>query len=427
MDLPFSGNTMDAAVRGLRLAARSSAADSRRFGFWKRLGAVTVIALLTVGASAETVDQLLQRGAALQQRGDSDGAIAAFRAAVSSEPRRLDAVMQLSILYLRTGQIQEAVASLQRAKELAPQHPGVAYFLGLAYSQADRCGEAREELDLILRQQPSNVQALHLSGDCLLRQGLLEEGIGALERVLQASPDVRQALYTLGSAYLKVGNVQAARELVRTRMEGDETPEALLIKGSLHLAEKRYGVALALLERARSANPQLPMANSQIGVALLYEGRRALAAEAFRVELAINPRDFNSNAFLGWLLEQEGDSERAIELLQAAHGLQESDAGVKYLLAQSHATQRNWQEVATLLEDVTEAQPEFTPAHVMLARAYAKLKRTDLFRREQGIIRRLNEEQQERDLSGVDQLYDGKVLALPSKGPDRRSPAQPRK
>ncbi|MDE0104413.1 MAG: tetratricopeptide repeat protein, partial [Bryobacterales bacterium] len=251
-----------------------------------------------------------------------------------------------------------------------------------------------------------------------------------LSTVAQTSPDpfnIESPWYTLGSAYLKVGDVQAARDLVRTRMEGDETPEALLIKGSLHLAEKRYGDALTLLERARSANPQLPMASSQIGVALLYEGRREPAAEAFRAELAINSRDFNANAFLGWLLEQDGYSERALELLHAAHGLQESDTGVKYLLAQSHATQRNWQEVATLLEDVTQVHPEFTPAHVMLARAYAKLKRTDLFRRQQGIIRRLNEEQQERDLAGVDQLYDGKVLALPSKGPDRRSPAQPRK
>ena len=188
---------MDAKARGLRLSARNAAADSRRLGFWKGLAAVVVIALPTGGLAAETVDQLLQRGAELQQRGDSDGAIAAFRAAVSSGPLRLDAVMHLAVQYLRTGRIQEAEASLQRAKELAPQHPGVAYFLGLAYSQLDRCAEARDELALILRQQPTNVQALHLSGVCLLRQGLLEEGIGVLERVLQASPDIRQALYTL--------------------------------------------------------------------------------------------------------------------------------------------------------------------------------------------------------------------------------------
>ena len=49
----------------------------------------------------------------------------------------------------------------------------------------------------------------------------------------------------------------------------------------------------------------------------------------------------------------------------------------------------------------------------MLARAYAKLKRTDLFRKQQEIIAELNAQQQERDLQGVDQLYDGRVLSMP--------------
>ena len=156
-----------------------------------------------------------------------------------------------------------------------------------------------------------------------------------------------------------------------------------------------------------------------MGVALLYAGRRERAAAEFRAELAIHPDDFNANAFLGWLLQQDGESARALELLERAYALNESDAGVQYLLAQVHSAQGSWSDAEALLRRVVEAQPDFTPAHVMLARAYAKLKRNDQFRRQQEIIKQLNARQQERDLQGVDQLYDGTVLSMPQ----RRTPA----
>ncbi len=373
------------------------------------------IAALAPAAASQTADDLLRRGAMLQQQGDTDGAIETLQEAASEAPDRLDVLTQLSASYLRAGRPSQAVESLRRAKDLAPRHPGVAYFLGLAHFQSGQPQEAVPELELILEQQPSNSQALHLYGVCLLKLGDLEGGIEALEHALTVNPGIPQAVYTLGSAYIKAGRVDRAKKLVSMRLENDEGPEALLVKGSVHLAEKRYGDALARLERARDANPGLPMVHSQIGVALLYEGRRDRAEREFRAELGINPLDFNANAFLGWLLQQKGESEEAIRLLDAAHDLQESDTGVKYLQAQSHSARGEWEAAAGLLEAVTRAQPEFNPAHVMLARAYAKLKRTGMFRRQQAIIRRLNEQQQERDLRGVDRLYDGTVLALPAK------------
>ncbi len=394
----------------------SAAASSPRRDFrWKQRLAPSLLSLAVVipGAGAQSADELVRQGSALQRQGDARGAIAAFREAAAKAPGRLDVILQLSIAQMRASQPAQAAETLERGKLLAPRHPGVAYFLGLAYLESDRPEEARDELALILEQQPSNIQALHLWGVCMLRLGQMEDGIRALERVAEENPRNRQALYTLGSAYLKAGRIDHAKTLVSKELDGDQSPEALLVKGSLQLSEKRYGDALPLLERARDANPRLATVHSQIGVAYLYEGRRDRAERQFREELAINPRDFNANAFLGWLVQQSGDSEQALSLLRAAEAQQQSDLGVMYLLAQAHSSQGNWGGAAELLEAVTQAQPEFTPAHVMLARAYAKLKRTDLFRRQQQRIKELNAEQQRRDLRGVDRLYDGAVLNLP--------------
>ena len=377
------------------------------------LALVIGAALLLTDARAETADEALARGARLQAAGDLEGAAAAYREAVRLSPNRIDAVTGLSLAYLRQGRPLEAIPGLQKARQAAPQHPGVAYYLGLAYFQSGRFTEARQELEWVLERQPTNHQALHLKGLCLLKLNQLEQGIHALQHVLQADPANRQAAYTLGSAYIRNGQIEQAEALVGRHLADDDRPEALLIKGSLRLASKDYPEALATLQRAGASGEPLPTLHSQIGVALLYEGRRDRAAEEFRAELATNPGDFNANAFLGWLVQQDGDSETAMRLLQTAYDLNEGDTGVQYLLAQVHSSRESWAEAEVLLERVVEAHPAFAPAHVMLARAYAKLKRTDLFRKQQAIIAELNAQQQERDLQDVDQLYDGRVLSMP--------------
>ncbi len=394
---------------------------------WLRRFAPVLFAAAMCGSSAaQTADEALANGVRLQQQGDLERAIAEFRRAVELAPDRIDALSNLSVAYLQSGRPAQALPGLQRARTALPEHAGIAYFLGLAYFQTESYAEARDVLAWVLDGQPGNGQALHLYGLALLKLGDLKAGIRALERVVAADPGNRQAAYTLGSAYIKAGQAELAETLISERLLDDQTPEALLIKGSLQLAKKQSREALALLQRARSGNSDLPMLRSQIGVALLYAGRREGAAAEFRAELAANPSDFNANAFLGWLLQQDGEQARALELLEQAYALNESDAGVQYLLAQAHSAQGAWSEAEALLRRVVEAQPDFTPAHVMLARAYAKLKRRDEFRRHQEIVKRLNARQQERDLRGVDQLYDGTVLSMPRRGaPDSASQPAP--
>lgn len=377
-------------------------------------------------AAAQTADEALANGVRLQQQGDLERAIVEFRRAVELDPDRTDALSNLSVAYLQSGRPAQALPGLQRARAALPEHGGIAYFLGLAYFQTERHAEARDVLAWVLDRQPGNGQALHLYGLCLLKLGDLKDGIRALERVVAADPNNRRAAYTLGSAYIKAGQTELAETLISEHLRNDQTPEALLIKGSLQLAKKQSQEALDLLQRARSGNSDLPMLRSQIGVALLYAGRREGAEEEFRAELAANPGDFNANAFLGWLLQQDGEQQRALELLEHAYALNEADAGVQYLLAQARSAQGAWGDAETLLLRVVAAQPDFTPAHVMLARAYAKLKRSDEFRRQQEIIRQLNARQQERDLRGVDELYDGTVLAMPRRSaPDSASQRAP--
>lgn len=380
-----------------------------------RLAYVLLVALISHAAVAQTAGDALDRAGRLQRAGDLDGAVASYREALRLAPGRIEALSGLGFTYLRQGRLPEAIESLRTAREAAPQHPGIAYYLGLAYFQSGQFAGARGELEWVLQGQPSNHQAMHLYGLCQLKLNEISKGIDVLGRVLQLDPRNRQAAYTLVSVLIRDGQVGRADDLLQSYLAGDLSPETLLIKGSLQLARKEYPEALATLERVLASGRRLATLHSQVGVALLYRGDRERAAREFEAELSMHPEDFNANAFLGWLLQQDGESDRALKLLRTAHALNARDSGVQYLLAQVQSSRGSWREARTLLEQVVMSHPAFTPAHVLLARAYAKLKLTDLFREQQAIIARLNASQQERDLQGVDQLYDGRVLAMPKK------------
>jgi protein O-GlcNAc transferase len=69
-------------------------------------------------------------GHCLMRLGDRDGAIAAFRSAVSCKPDYADAHLNLGDLLLRTGQSAEALAHLRDAAQLDPRDPRAKKLLG---------------------------------------------------------------------------------------------------------------------------------------------------------------------------------------------------------------------------------------------------------------------------------------------------------
>ena len=384
-----------------------------------------LFALVLLGAlpsaSAETAAEVFARGVQLQQQGDLEGARKAYEKALELAPGRIDIISNLALVYLNLGQPEKAIPGLEKARAAAPQHAALPFFLGLAYFQADRPSGAEKVLAGVVTSQPANTKARHLYGLCLLKLNKLDIGIAELEKVITADRSNRSAAYTLGSAYIKAGRIDQADRLIDQILSADESPQARLISGSVQLAKKDYQGALETLRQAEKGNARLPTLHSQLGVALLHVGYSDRARAEFEAELAISPADYNANAFLGWLYHQDGTLDRAATLLEKAYELNQADLGVQYLMAQVHQSRRQWEPASKLLEKVVSGQPEFIPAHVMLARIYAKLKRLEDFQREQRIIKQLNAKQQEKDLQGVDQLYDGRVLSMPSAGGGSRA------
>lgn len=229
--------------------------------------------------------------------------------------------------------------------------------------------------------------------------GCLVAALGVVRistRVLDWQSDVtifRQALTTapddyrihdgLGQAYWIRGDADnARREWLQTlRLEPDSI-QTLASLGALYARDKRFDLAIPLLERSSLLNPQSANAHLDLGAAYAETGRMDLAERHFRAAVLLSPVNFNAHnllgklyfdskrfseaeqqfreslqcepnlaAFdnLGYIFAQRGDQEQAETAFKAALAMKGTDSHAHFHLGLIYAaTGRTSQAVAEL-------------------------------------------------------------------------------
>jgi tetratricopeptide (TPR) repeat protein len=380
----------------------------------KLIGLVLIVGLFFSPALSQ-VDAArahFNHGVELQQKGDLEGARQAYEQALKLAPNRVDARANLGLVYLNLGQHEQAIEHLRQALALQPDLASVRMFLGLAHFRANQIEAAQRELTRVLQAQPNHPQALHLLGLCWLKLDRIEDDIRALEAALQANPTNADAAYTLATAYVGNGETEQAEALLAGPLRQKISAEAHLIRGSILNARKKANAALEELTKAKQLNDKLPTLQTQLGYAYLLLVEYEKAAGEFLLALKQDPNDYHANAYLGWLHIQEKRYAEAAERLQVALRQKPDNATILYQLGQIHHRNGQEEKAASMLERAVQLRPDFIPAHVLLAKAYSKLKRTEAFAREQALIRQLTEREQERNL-GTQESYVEQENTLP--------------
>jgi tetratricopeptide (TPR) repeat protein len=214
-------------------------------------------------------------GKALQEAGDVEGAVAAYRRALSINAERGDAYNNLAVLQHEAGRVTEAIQTYQSALEHSPEMEEIHHNLAVAYQQAGNLqGAAKSfaralELDrsngglwsnygqlLLAMSDPVNAEkayreALSLLGErpepanglgnALSAQGRVEEAVGAYRQALSiTTADVQRAviLANLGESLLRSQQTDAARQALVTSLELSPSAVAHDYLGRLSLAQK---------------------------------------------------------------------------------------------------------------------------------------------------------------------------------------------
>ncbi len=363
---------------------------------------VILAAVLVAGGQAPAAADAYARAVALQEAGDREGAAAAYRELLRTQPSHIAARSNLGVVLAQLGRYEEAIESYRAALQVDPAQHRIRLNLGIALYKAARFGDAVTELAAVRTAQPDNLQARYLEADCHLRMGAPRRVIELLAPIEPAHQDDLALAYMLGLAYLQEKEVAKGGLLVDRILKRGDSAEAHLMLGMAKRNGGDLAGGLEELAKAVALNPELPTVHSLYGRALLETGNRDRARAEFEAEIARNPLDFDAQLYLGVLLKEEQAYDQAMTHFERALGVRPGDPGVRYQIVTIHVSRGETEKALPLLEAIVKEAPEFLEAHVTLATVYYRLKRREDGDRERAIVDRLNREIQAKQPGAVE-------------------------
>ncbi len=309
-----------------------------------------------------------------------DAAVVEFEAILAIDPGIAGAHANLGVARYLLADYEEAIAAFRRAMELDPAMRNAELYLGLSQVRAGNIEEALPSLSRGFwnaSNDPWRLQAgILLSELHATRQedDKLLDVVRALKLAFPKEPDV---LYMAYRIYSDMG-ARAITDLVR---EAPDSARLHQVTAELLVSEGDFPRAVRQFRKALEIEPGLSGANRALAVAILNSnpddtGIRE-AEQALESELALNPRDAESQYQLGEIAWRRGDEEDALQRYSAAVELEPRFAEGLAALGKALIARGEFGRAVGHLEAAAQIDPENEVAHYRLAQAYRQLGRVD--------------------------------------------------
>ena len=348
-------------------------------------------------AQAPAPEALLQQAVEMQQRGDLEPAVKAYRDFLSVRPNEAAVRSNLGVLLSRLGRFDEAIAEYKRALDLDPNNAGIVLNLGLAYYKPGRIPEAANEFLKAKAMAPNNLQTTLLLADCELRMGENAKVIALLDPVEQQNPDNLAIAYMLGTALIRDNQIQEGQKRVDRILRDGDSAEARFLLGSQMFAAGDFPASVKQFAAAIDLNPNLPGLQSFYGQALLYTGDPNAAAVAFRKELASDPNDFEANLKLSEILTVRQKWADAEPLIVRALRVRPNSADALRQMAEVDVAKGDLPAARENLQIAEKTSPQSASVHRLLSEVDAKLLLKSDAAREDKLAAALELKQPEQD------------------------------
>lgn len=302
---------------------------------------------------------------ALDAKGDTAGAEAAYREAVAAEPTSLSSVVGLATLLRRTGRAAEAEPILKKAIDATPGAVEAYKEMARIKVALGRAQEAFADANLAAAMAENDPEAQALVTEVKVARALEDLGAGRTDLAIKDLTQLRDQDPSSAAIRLGLGRAQIARrdgdaalaELQKAVELDPKNAEAQYWLGyAWQVLKRNPGSALGPLEKAVAAEPGNPTYATALGVALA-------GAQQF---------------------------DRSVEVLTKATAMPGYQVADGYAtLGQDYVNLKRYQDAVPPLEKATALDPKNGQAWATLAWAYFGLKDAAKFKEAAGKARAL--------------------------------------
>lgn len=270
-----------------------------------------------------------------------DRAEESAEAALAANAQLPEAHIIMGRVLIQTGRSEEAVPQFEQALAISPRNGMAFEGLADAYAKLGRIEEAEAAYRSMLSRRRSDWRAYHRIALFYQRQGDLPKAIKEYEHVIALTPDNAMAYSNLGGFYYKAGRFDEARAMLEKSRDIRPTRGALTNLAQMHMDAEEYDKAVETYSQVTQLDPKDYRAWRNVGVAYGRVGLEREAADARRKSIGLaeelitrSPQDFEALANLAHEYADDGQREKALDLVGRAEALAAGDPNTWVVIAQ---------------------------------------------------------------------------------------------
>ena len=261
---------------------------------------------------------------------------------------------------------EPALRNCERAVALNDLLAPVNVTLGIIYTGTGRAEEAISKFQRALMLDPSNADAYRGMALAFESLGNLEEAESTYTRSIELKPDYWSGYSSLGAFYYRYGRYEeAAREFQHVIELIPESAIGYRNMGGIYFMLNRTTQAIQMLERSLEIEPSYA-AYSNLATLYYFEERFADAARMYEKAIAYNDLDYRvwsnlAEAYYWAPGERDRSFEsnrKAAELAEGIKKVNQNDPSVLASLASIYATMGDSVQARSLLQQLTDAEPD---------------------------------------------------------------------
>ncbi len=311
-----------------------------------------------VDANPESPEALVLLGAAQMGAGDKASGVSTLTRVTEKLPGSAEAYHDLAMAQIASQQNAAARTSLEKALSLRPTH-SPSFDLLTRMDLADKKPElALQRARKFQADYPKSPFGFDREAGILLGQKQFAQAAKLYEQTIKRGAG-SQGLISLHRALLSAGNNTSAEQKLADWLKHYPEDKTIRAYAADHFARAgRSSEAIAQYQGLISAAPNNALLLNNLA-GLYFQAKDARALETAKKAYKINSEHPEIQDTLGWILVQQGDGKRGLDLLGKARAQNPKSLAVRYHYAVALAKTGNKIQAKQELEQITGAKQAF--------------------------------------------------------------------
>ena len=317
-------------------------------------------------------------GRAYIEAGLEDKGLAEYQSLVRRYPEHHEIRLKIAQDMVTLGKYNEALVQYAAVSREQPESGAAAVGQARTLLKLDRDDEARAIALKLSGKKDTKGDGHYLLGKIAAKQGSHQEAVLHLSRAGNEIPEVADVWTSLAQAYAAIGQPSKAVGALGLGIKHNPAAFDLYLQaGKIELDREQYSAANIYLEKAVMLEPGSLQAQTMYARGLFASRNYRSAALHAETAARIAPEDIDVLVLQADIVNQQGKTGSAIEILKTAISLNAGSAELQYQIGRVYQDANLFDESQFHLERATVIEPAWAKPHIALGNLHSKRRAFD--------------------------------------------------